>query len=316
MITYLPWVNNNEGKPWLYVGSTVRDLNIYFGTVAHKTYKEFWVKEQKANPENFKKEILFHCMHEDREILLSVEHNLQVELDVVKDERYFNRSYANSRGCFGLSMVGTKNPNYGKKKSKEWKENHSKIMSEIHGRDENRQNSRILQKEIQNREEVANKKSVGQKQAWKELKGNLANCKKTQWKPIRKHLKDFSFLSSGALNQFCEDNNIRKFLINTIQENDDFSLSDFILLNDITNIFNQVKMVNIGEALEILEAHKSVGFNYRKIELDLNKKYKYHNIISVINRFNCQYDELKNLESRILQSGNGFLQTRFLERKI
>lgn len=101
-ITYLPWENNTEGRPWKYSGSDYYDNLEYFGSASSttlnewaqgKTVSEWWKHETKNNPHHFKKHIIVQCSNEISRIeLQALESAIQKAEDHRNDNRYFNRT--------------------------------------------------------------------------------------------------------------------------------------------------------------------------------------------------------------------------------
>lgn len=99
-VVYKPWINNNEGKPWRYIGSDLYNRNDYFGSVSSTEWKTFWKSELKKNPNNFEKNILAMCLSKNRIDLLELEEIIQRQNNVVDSPIFFNKAYA-TKGCFG-----------------------------------------------------------------------------------------------------------------------------------------------------------------------------------------------------------------------
>lgn len=122
--TYIPWIDNKEGNPWLYIGSDSSERDDYFGSVSSKEWKHFWRNEIKDHPENFTKRILANCIINDRKELLNLEFQIQLQNDVVNSSTYFNKSFA-TKGCFGDKnnrRTGTRHTEETKRKMSEaWK---------------------------------------------------------------------------------------------------------------------------------------------------------------------------------------------------
>lgn len=99
---YTPWRNNQEGKPWLYIGSKQKDDPKYFGSVSSKhipnwsnglTLKDWWKKEIKENPQNFEKKILFSFSESlPKKILLDIESEILKVNDCMNSSVFFNRT--------------------------------------------------------------------------------------------------------------------------------------------------------------------------------------------------------------------------------
>jgi len=101
-IIYKPWVNNNEGIPWLYSGSNYTDNEKYLGSVGSKqkydwtenlSLAQWWKKETNLYPERFEKIILIECSNNiSRVELQSLESAIQTHEDHRSDPRYFNKT--------------------------------------------------------------------------------------------------------------------------------------------------------------------------------------------------------------------------------
>jgi hypothetical protein len=105
--------NMNTENPYLYIGSTCKSEDSgYLGSVKSKEWKEFWERETKKNPESFDHFTL--SWHETREQALKEELSVQKSMNVVKDSRFFNKSYATKDGMMGMDVSGSNNPMYGR----------------------------------------------------------------------------------------------------------------------------------------------------------------------------------------------------------
>ena len=110
--------NIASGRPYMYIGSTAKaESDNYFGSVSSKEYKVFWKFVTKNNPTNFL--VFTLSVHQTRQEALEEELNIQKELNVMKDENYFNKSMAAKNGMFGRSMVGSSNTMYGRSRKGE-----------------------------------------------------------------------------------------------------------------------------------------------------------------------------------------------------
>lgn len=114
--------------PKRYIGSSSakKVLSGYNGSLASKKYSEIYKQEQRNNKKLFRTRIL--SLHNTREEAFQEELRLQIQYDVVKNENYMNRSYANPKGCYGntawenhplFGKTGPAHPNYGKKRTEE-----------------------------------------------------------------------------------------------------------------------------------------------------------------------------------------------------
>jgi len=207
-IIYLPWVGNDKGLPWKYIGSTIKDLTKYYGTVSSKRWKDFWKNEVKQHPDRFSKRVLFNCIDIEKGALLEIENDIQVELNVVSSNEFFNYSYANSAGCFGIPMPGEKNQMFGVRRSKEWKEQHCIKMKEVSNTPESKKLRSDIQKIVQNRPEIAANKSVKQSSRWKDPTSKLVNSLLILH-PLRGvSLYPLEFRSTGEFRQYVLDNNL------------------------------------------------------------------------------------------------------------
>jgi hypothetical protein len=97
--------------PPFYIGSSSisKIKNGYCGTVSSKEYKNIWKQELKQNPHLFHTEIV--SLHETRQEATDAEELYQREEDVIRNEFYINRAFANKH--YG---------NKGMPRSEEWKE--------------------------------------------------------------------------------------------------------------------------------------------------------------------------------------------------
>ena len=100
--------------PPKYIGSSsVNKIeNGYKGSVSSAEYKNIWLNEIRHNPHLFETEIVYR--NDDRKKCLEKELELQIELNVVKSEKWINKSLAKSTGFFGMNVKGENNPMYGK----------------------------------------------------------------------------------------------------------------------------------------------------------------------------------------------------------
>lgn len=108
MITYM-----GDKHPPLYIGSTSKEriANGYLGSPTSMKWGDVVKLEQKENPHLYRIEILSDYL--ERHDALVEELNIQKELGVVKDSKYFNESLACPNGFFGRDVTGRSNPRYG-----------------------------------------------------------------------------------------------------------------------------------------------------------------------------------------------------------
>lgn len=109
--------------PKYYVGSTslLKIKNGYFGSIRSKKYRGIFESELKDNKHLFSIEILSY--HNSRKDALIDELRIQIELDVVKSNEYFNESYAIKDGYFGRKVIGKDHPKYGVPNYEIWLKN-------------------------------------------------------------------------------------------------------------------------------------------------------------------------------------------------
>ena len=98
---YLPWVGR-EDRPWKYSGSNYRNDSKYLGSASSKlkpdwadglTIEEWWKRETKENPQNFRKYILLEVSDDiSRVELQSLESAIQTKEDHRNSNEYFNRT--------------------------------------------------------------------------------------------------------------------------------------------------------------------------------------------------------------------------------
>lgn len=100
--------------PRFYIGSSSVDRVEagYKGSVCSKKFKQIWKSELKDNPNLFKTKIIEKF--NSREEALQKELQIQIELNVVKDENFINQSLAKVNGFFGCDTSGKNNGFYGK----------------------------------------------------------------------------------------------------------------------------------------------------------------------------------------------------------
>lgn len=300
-ITYLPWENNTENKPFMYIGSTSQDLNKYFGTMSHKDYKEMWKLEAKQHSENFKKEILCECITNNKKDLLQLEYDIQKQLDVCKDSNYFNRTYAAINGSFGMVMEGSANPMWGVKRSEEWKTQQSIRMLEK-GKDLYTKLKRSLaQTEAQNKQETINKKSILQKEHW-EINPNMENCK-NGWFPATKIiLKDTEFESQKKFYEWLKENNIEA------EYTKKYDLLSTLTLDELKLLDKAKKFVG-NTKFSLNEIYYIVKYNIRIVCKKNNISF-YNSIKNIKSRFNNKLKEIEELIIDVLDSEE--LSKRFL----
>lgn len=111
--TYITFYTGDKLPKW-YIGSSYEEkiLNGYNGSIKSKKWKDIYQKEQKENKHLFKTKIL--SFHDNKEEAINEEYRLQRMHNVVKNEKYFNESYASINGFFGRDVSGKNNPMYGK----------------------------------------------------------------------------------------------------------------------------------------------------------------------------------------------------------
>ena len=278
LITYIPWENNQEGKPFLYVGSTSQNLDRYFGSVYHKEYREMWKKEVKEHPGHFRKEVLCNCITNDKKDLLWLEHCVQKQLDVCRDSRFFNRTYAAYNGFFGVSMVGSANPMWGVKRPDEWRRLHSERMTEKGKNEFTIKKRSKSQKEAQNREETVAKKSEAQKAQW-ETNANLQNSK-AGWFPSKEvRLKDKEFSSTAEFEKWIMKNGLIRANRNRYDAFVDYTVFEFITYNKVMQEIGTMKC-NLSEIYYVLSTGKQIPYHKdtertHGLIKRINEKYKH-----------------------------------------
>jgi len=142
-IYYKPWINNTEGKPWIYSGSDYYNNPDYLGSAASSskpdwadglTVSEWWKRETKNNPQDFEKHILIETSDDITRVeLQSLESAIQTTEDHRDSDKYFNRT--NKHWKTPLSNSPFKGMSYeeiyGVKRAKKIKENRSKCMKSV-----------------------------------------------------------------------------------------------------------------------------------------------------------------------------------------
>lgn len=105
--------------PKRYIGSTSLEKiqKGYHGSVTSEEYKDIWEQELRDNPKLFKTKVL--TLHDNREEATQKELEIQKKYDVVLNENYVNKSFAQPNGFFGRDVSGEKNPMYGKSRKGE-----------------------------------------------------------------------------------------------------------------------------------------------------------------------------------------------------
>ena len=132
-ITYIPWENNSEGKPWKYSGSDYYDSPKYYGSPSSKlvhdwseglSVAKWWQQKLKESPSDFRKDILIKCSNNITKVeLQALESAIQKKEDHRGSNKYFNKTnkHFNSR-IYESSLKGmTYEEIYGNKKAKEIK---------------------------------------------------------------------------------------------------------------------------------------------------------------------------------------------------
>ena len=155
-----------DGLPWKYIGSTSKDLSVYFGSVSSKKWKDWWKQETKAHPENFEKRVLCVCLDDNICTLQEIEKQIQVDNDAVQSPEYFNMNYA-TIGYFGVSIKGPKNPRWGLGMNPEHKEKNLKVMRALADDPKERKRRSEFQKQRQSLPEVKEWMSEETKRRWK-----------------------------------------------------------------------------------------------------------------------------------------------------
>lgn len=295
MITYIPWINSNE-NPWKYIGSTSRDFNLYFGSVNHKQYKDFWKQEVKNNPSNFKKEILFVYLGDSNKELLEIENKIQHDYDAVRSKEFFNRVYANYNGSHGLAMSGSANPMFGVKRSEKWKLEQSFRMKEVGSRKETKQLRSKAQKRIQNTDHMKKLKSILKRTEYLKLKAN-EGFKSTQFKPTRVLLKDVSFLSKNEFDKWLSQNNLMKTYNKSLEL---MSINDLFIYTQLhqTKMFTQFDPFQLESIIKRFDQLNGVYGKWSVLAKEFNVSFHniQNNIRKVINNIDYFYRTLCLLE--------------------
>lgn len=295
-ITYLPWMNNVDGKPWMYIGSTSRDFSKYFGSVSSKEYAKFWRTEVKLHPEKFQKEIIFNCILDGKEILLEVEDIIHRDLDVVKSNQYFNKSFANLKGMFGRDVSGSLNQMFGKRHSKEWKIKHSIISTEVGNRPEIKKARSIMQLEIQNRPNVKDTKSKTHKARWKASDAGVQK-NKDAWCPKTKiYFNNFVFTSRGNFDAYIIENGYTKILSRNYLEYSDINISDLDIIQRNINIVGLMADYDIFDINNVLELSKVNISKIRKTRfISEMTKISFNVVPRILKKFENRENEIKIL---------------------
>lgn len=135
-VVYLTMYSGDKLPRW-YIGSSTRYrvLNGYRGSVTSRKWRDVYKEEISNNPNLFKSRIL--SFHNTRNEAVIEENRIQHLHSVVKNENYFNESYATKGGCFTRDKRGELNPMFGKgyllrgKKNGRHKDNYKGDMSEV-----------------------------------------------------------------------------------------------------------------------------------------------------------------------------------------
>lgn len=126
-VVYLTLYSGTKMPKW-YIGSSRKNkvINGYNGSITSKKYRDIYKYEQLNNKHLFRTRILSY--HRTREQALIEELRLQKLHLVVTNMNYFNQSYAQPNGMFGMDVSGDLNPNNGNKWNGEQKEHLSNLM--------------------------------------------------------------------------------------------------------------------------------------------------------------------------------------------
>jgi len=112
---YIVYITRYSGTklPHWYIGSSFEQKvqNGYNGSVSSQKWSDIYYSEQKENKHLFKTKILSY--HKTYQEALDEELRLQKSHLVVKNNEYFNETYAQINGCYGRDVSGKNNPNYG-----------------------------------------------------------------------------------------------------------------------------------------------------------------------------------------------------------
>jgi len=117
LITY-----SGDKHPLYYIGSTsVQKIEDgYLGSTSSKKYKDIVLNEQKINSSLYKIKIL-HTTNTRKEAL-EIEFKIQEEFLVVTSDLFWNLSYAQINGFFGMDVAGMNSPRYGTKHTESTKQ--------------------------------------------------------------------------------------------------------------------------------------------------------------------------------------------------
>jgi len=198
---YIVYITRYSGTklPRWYIGSSFEQkvLNGYNGSVSSKKWSDVYYSEQKENKHLFKTKILSY--HKTYQEALDEELRLQKLHQVVKNNKYFNETYAQINGCYGRDVSGKNNPNYGISTS----EFQKLRASETH------KGKTITKEQINktlNSEGYKNKKSPSDKlKLW--YKSNISKSQK-QYKIFNSLDEEIYSINNVSLKNFCKNNNL------------------------------------------------------------------------------------------------------------
>lgn len=110
---YLTTYRGNKLPPF-YIGSTSLDKiqKGYRGSVSSKQYKNIWNEELKNNPHLFHTKVI--SKFDTQKESIARELFLHIQLCVVKNDLYMNKSEARKNGFFGTKVYGKDHPSFGK----------------------------------------------------------------------------------------------------------------------------------------------------------------------------------------------------------
>lgn len=136
-IYYIPWIDNDLGRPWIYSGSDYYNNDEYFGSASSreitewsegKTVSDWWKFQIKNFPDNFIKYTLLELSDDISRIeLQALESAIQKAEDHRSSSKYFNRTNKHFNSPYHKSPLRGMSYDeiYGKEKSLEIRQKRS-----------------------------------------------------------------------------------------------------------------------------------------------------------------------------------------------
>ena len=237
-------------------------------------------------------------------MLQEIEEEIQRYYNAASNFEYFNRAYATT-GCFGVPQHGASNGNYGKFRTDEWKQEHSKLMSVVNNEPETRKKLSEIHKILQSRPDIVENKRIGQKKAWLDPNSKLQNSKVSQFKPVPVKFKDFTFISYENFKLFLKENGLLKNKNKKPNSYEDRTLFDYYV-NDSIKKYSILTRIGLINTLQILNQINTYGLKFTSnrgnafhmMELfDIDQKEE-HVLTKFVKKYNNKF---KDLEQELIE---------------